>query len=110
MVYNDIRKPCLFRSFIFNKIFNGAPILGPLIFIIHVNYIFKSIVRQDDIIMYADNTLLLSSSNTYEQSVRACQGMLDEMMKWCDSNKLTINIKRKYICTSILIPKITITD
>ena len=69
-------------------------ILGPLIFIIYVNDLFLEIVNKENIIMYADDTLLMSSSSDINESVSKCQSMLDAIIKWCDKNKLTVNIKK----------------
>ena len=44
--------------------------------------------------MYADDTLLMSSSSDINDSVSKCQSMLDAIIKWCDKNKLTVNIKK----------------
>ena len=69
-------------------------ILGPLIFIIYVNDLFNEINDKNNIIMYADDTLITSSSKSSRESVLSCQMMLDKIMAWCDKNKLTINIKK----------------
>ena len=70
-------------------------ILGPLIFIIHFNDLFKEINIQNNIIMYADETLLISSAESSLESVLSCQLMLDKIMAWCNKNKLTVDIKKK---------------
>ena len=70
-------------------------ILGPLIFIIYVNDLFNMIRDKRDIIMYADDTLLMSSATDIKESVSKCQEMLDTVMLWCDTNKLSVNIKKK---------------
>ena len=44
--------------------------------------------------MYADDTLLMSSAKSMQESVSTCQIMLDSIMSWCDKNKLTVNIKK----------------
>ena len=69
-------------------------ILGPLIFIIYVNDLFNVIEQKENIIMYADDTLLMSSAETMAESILSCQKMLDNIMAWCDKNKLTVNIKK----------------
>ena len=70
-------------------------ILGPLIFIIYVNDLFNVIDEKDNVIMYADDTLLMSSAKCKAESMAASQNMLDNIMVWCDINKLTVNIKKK---------------
>ena len=69
-------------------------IIGPLIFIIYVNDIFNLIPNRENIIMYADDTLLMSDAKTMNESVSHCQDMLDIIVTWCDVNKLTINVKK----------------
>ena len=44
--------------------------------------------------MYADDTLLMSNADSMTESIASCQSMLDNMVKWCKTNKLTINIKK----------------
>ena len=44
--------------------------------------------------MYADDTLLTSSSSDLNESVSECQFKLDKIIRWCDKNKLTVNIKK----------------
>ena len=69
-------------------------ILGPLIFIIYVNDLFLEISDKKNIIMYADDTLLMSNSSDINESVSKCQAMLDRVILWCDKNKLTVNVKK----------------
>ena len=69
-------------------------ILGPLIFIIYVNDLFYQINDKKNIIMYADDTLLMSKSSDLEESVSECQCLLDKIVTWCAKNKLTMNIKK----------------
>ena len=73
-------------------------ILGPLIFILYVNDVFKSLNTDVSIYMYADDTLLVSKSDTVLGTARKAQKAFDEMISWCDENKLTINReKTKYM-------------
>ena len=69
-------------------------ILGLLIFIIYVNDLFNEVIISDNIIMYADDTLLKSQAKTRIESVSLCQDMLDKIIDWCDKNKLTVNIEK----------------
>ena len=80
-----------------NKVSYGTAqgsILGPLIFIIYVNDLFLEIIDRQNINMYADDTLLISSSTNITESVSKCQAMLDKIILWCDDNKLTVNVKK----------------
>ena len=67
-------------------------ILGPLIFILYVNDIFETLDKDISVYMYADDTLLLSKAESaFEATVKA-QNALDEMINWCEENKLFINL------------------
>ena len=66
-------------------------ILGPLIFILYVNYLFKSLNVDTSAYMYADDTLLICKANNASIAVEKAQKALEELISWCDENKLTIN-------------------
>ena len=79
-----------------NKLTYGTDqgsIIGPLIFIIYVNDIFNIVSNPNDIIMNADDTLLMSEGRTISKSILQCQLKLDKIIEWCDKNKLTVTIK-----------------
>ena len=61
---------------------------------------FQISSSKDDIIMYADDTLLMSNAETLSESVLLCQNMLDKKMSWCDTNKLSVNIKKRNVSLS----------
>ena len=69
-------------------------ILGPLLFILYVNDLFKEIEKQKTVFMYADDTLLLNTGKTIEEVMESSQKALDIVTKWCDSNKMSINISK----------------
>ena len=69
-------------------------IVGPLIYILYANDVFQEVDDQNAMLMYADDTLLLSSGSDVDESIRNGQCMLDKVIAWCDSNKLTINVKK----------------
>ena len=73
-------------------------ILGPLIFILYVNDVFKSLNADASVYMYADDTLLVCKANDAHAATEKAQKTLDEMLSWCEENKLTINRgKTKYM-------------
>ena len=73
-------------------------ILGPLIFILCVNDIFKSLNSDVSTFMYADDTLLVCKSNNISTTNEKAQKALQEMVVWCEENKLSINLsKTKYM-------------
>ena len=59
-----------------------------------MNDIFEILPDPNDIIMYADDTLLMSEGNTMSESIAKCQIKLDKLIKWCDKNKLSVYIKK----------------
>ena len=69
-------------------------ILGPLIYILYVNDIFKEIDNDKAILMYADDTLLINSDVTVHDTCARSQEMLNTVVYWCKRNKLTVNIDK----------------
>ena len=69
-------------------------IVGPLIYILYANDVFREIDDPKAMIMYADDTLLLSTGTSLDESIQNGQDMLNKITLWCDLNKLTINVKK----------------
>ena len=69
-------------------------ILGPLIFILYINDIFKSINTTGKIYMYADDTLIVTKSNDIQNVTSEIQDALEKMFNWCNANKLSINLSK----------------
>ena len=69
-------------------------ILGPLFFILYVSDIFSYVTYNRGLTMYANDTLLIEQVETHESSIQACQEAMDEVVKWCRLNRLTINITK----------------
>ena len=81
------------------KVNYGVPqgsVLGPLCFIIYVNDLITNIRRDTDaeIIMYADDTVLLMKNKDPTTAVQEMQEILDYTSRWCVRNKLTVNAKK----------------
>ena len=77
--------------------------LGPLLFIIYVNDLFNPIgtTNTENVIMYADDTVLYTSHFDPIICIDKCQRQLDCLTKWCNKNKRTINIcKTKHMFVS----------
>lgn len=72
-------------------------ILGPLLFLIYVNNIYK-IGLKGDVTLYADDTSLFYSGHSLETVISQAQHDLDLLHIWLQSNLLTINAsKTKYV-------------
>ena len=69
-------------------------ILGPLIFILYVNSIFNSIEPDNSAFMYADDTLLICKDENPSRVTDKAQKALQKVYKWCQANKLTMNIDK----------------
>ena len=78
----------------------GVPqgsVCGPLLFLLYINDISKSL-KKCKVSLYADDTVLYYSSNNLNQAVNNIQNDLAELSSWCDINKLTINCKKTKYC------------
>ena len=69
-------------------------ILGPLIFILYINDIFKSIDTEGKIYMYADDTLIVCKSNDIDIVTSCVHDALNKMYTWCTANKLSLNLSK----------------
>ena len=73
-------------------------ILGPLLFLLYVNDIFKSIEQDNTAFIYADDTLLLCKDQDPHKVTEKAQKAVLRIYKWCQANKLNINLeKTKYM-------------
>ena len=74
----------------------GVPqgsILGPTLFIMFVNDLFKVINNEVcKMIMYANDTVVYTSSKTIEEGFTNLERSLCSIINWCDNNRLTLNI------------------
>ena len=78
----------------------GVPqesLLGPLLFLIYINDISKSVISSK-VSLYADDTVLNISHLDYNLAITLLQNDLNSVYNWCDSNKLTINCKKTKYC------------
>ena len=71
-------------------------VLGPLLFLIYINDITKNLSHVHTK-LYADDTVLYCSQDSFQQAVTGLQNDLSIVVKWCNLNQLSINImKSKY--------------
>ena len=73
-------------------------ILGPLIFILYVNDIFEMLDHESSVVMYADDTLLISKAENMVEVHEKAQKALQSISNWCSANRLSLNLaKTKYM-------------
>ena len=88
-----------------STIFSGVPqgsTLGPLLYILYVNDCFGKVLNVDsNVIMYADDTVLLSHGTSLNGVLVVNQKLFDDYVRWSDINLLNINVtktKQMIIC------------
>lgn len=78
----------------------GVPqgsVLGPLLFILYINDIHKSI-KHCKLNLFADDTLLTIASKNIEDATQKLNQDLCSLSKWLEQNKLKLNVsKTKYM-------------
>ena len=73
----------------------GVPqgsILGPLFFTLYINDLPR--IVSSTMLLYADDSVIFSSSNDESTLYSKLQADLDLIRYWCDLHKLTINVKK----------------
>ena len=81
-------------------IHTGVPqgsILGPLLYLIYVNDIYKA--TDTNIFSFADDTTILVSARTNEQLLTKANKALTEINAWFTANKLFLNLKKTQYMT-----------
>ena len=67
--------------------------LGPILFIIYVNDLFK-VLEHSKAIMYADDTVLYYSNNNHRVVRKKLQTDLINVERWCLENRLSLNVSK----------------
>ena len=69
--------------------------LGPTLFIIYVNDLFYHTgIDETKLMMYADDTVVTTRGNNIIDVTNESHPLFDQIIKWCELNKLTINEKK----------------
>lgn len=83
----------------------GVPqgsILGPTLFLVYINDLLYLNSFHGKIISYADDTALIFTAKTWNETYNAAQKGFNVVIKWLRSNLLTLNTeKTKYLVFSI---------
>lgn len=71
-------------------------ILGPLLFVLYVNDLPEILKNMENskMINYVDDTNAVTISKKKEISIEDADILLQEILKWCNANKLQLNIKK----------------
>lgn len=73
--------------------------LGPTLFIIYVNELCKIALPGMDLLMFADDTVLLFHDKTWQSAATLAENGLSKVTGWLEDNLLSLHIgKTKYIC------------
>lgn len=83
----------------------GVPqgsVMGPTLFLIYINDLCNLVLQNGQIITFADDTVLLFSSNTWKDVTKAANEGFALVTSWLDNHLLTLNQdKTKFITFTI---------
>ena len=67
--------------------------LGPILFLIYVNSVFK-IFKNYEIFMFADDFLIMVSDKNFNEANNTMQRNINQLIRWSHDNKLIINVNK----------------
>jgi len=79
----------------------GVPqgtVLGPILFLVYINNIGK-LLDDCSVISYADDTVLLFSENTWENTYRRAEMGLSKIHNWLNDSLLSLNHEKTFFIT-----------
>ena len=74
----------------------GVPqgsVLGPLFYIVYANDLIKT-VKNCEIALYADDTILFTANNNFQKSLDCMQHDIDAIAGWCNTNGIMANTEK----------------
>ena len=83
----------------FLNITQGVPqgsVLGPLFYILYANDL-STLFKNCDIALYADDTVLYTVNDNFQDSVSDLQQDMDRLTVWCDKNGIMVNTNKTKI-------------
>ena len=79
-------------------------VLGPLLFLIYINDLCKS-VKYSETYHSADDTNMLQSHSSLEALVKKMKIYLKNLSQWLKANQLSLNVTKTELIFSIQVPK-----
>ena len=71
-------------------------ILGPLLFLIYINDLPSVINKNNNIILFADDTSFILTDNNREDLLLHANSFLKDINSWLDNNLLNLNFNKTY--------------
>ncbi|KAG7305636.1 hypothetical protein JYU34_009730 [Plutella xylostella] len=86
----------------------GVPqgsILGPTLFLIYINDLCNLSIPNGNITSFADDTALMFRGGSWDTTFNHAQTGINRVMRWLDSNLLSLNIEKTKFITFSIIPR-----